>query len=1027
MNPSRTLMGLALALSLVIPATAAANPASDWHEIHYGSRVYYVHASELTALKPGQQAALYTSDKATQSAYYKLEKDASGKLYLVHADQKFAATDVTAHPGTTSSGSHPQGATGGAGAGPAGVDPDVRALVRGDALIAATQAARLHAEHMLQALKKQNPALYAAIQKVSATPDGKAKADQAIKTLDAQKAPLQLDAHISQAIAQALGLSDAPSAPSTGTGSTGTAQTGPAPTTPAKAETVIQKLNKAQADSDKKKDIQSAISQWVLHQGNDAFVDPKYRSGPGVDQRLTGSIPDAVGQWMTALNKPELVSKLYVCVMSINASADKLPAWSKDILMPQGKMILADLYGNHLMTAMKGWTIAVGSATLDGSTVKPGAYAGAPVPLADWVTALLGNSTGGAAKAANDAYTDTRSPGEIGNNIAQNDTGDNVPRVPGGSNANGGGSAVGGSGGGSFSEMFTQQGYVWPVTLKDGSAPRYLSIEIVSHTDPSSHQVVNELGIYDITSNYPSGSGPSGIYGRRFPVNQQGSGPQPLKTGGYPYNLSMNIANGDEQITIKGPAGQSASFTLSQLLQQRSNYVSQSAPVASINGQTFRVVGEPPGTYDYFAADSSGKLSGDPSTPALSVASVGQPPLDSNGNANPAAQSPMGFIGNGSDGNPLFYYSVWDPANSRYVAKSCVDLGAPCTFPAPAPSSTGTAGTSTTSPATTAPAPTGPGTTTPGTTSPSSTTPTPTPPSNQTAALSDCTLDPTSPSYSGPVFSDAKMFLVSKPDGKPWSYLLNPAGKGDGFFLCVDGDETISGMGIPVWKHTRESASGKYLIVESVSVDPPLNDPTKVTDPSPDTPKQGVNTSVGGSTVKQWDQYYIAKSKLGHDALATLKSNNKFLQIGQDYTFHYVFPQQVTDAMMVQVIFDQATVSNPQEAANLVDNAMHQGDAQNAPFTTDKASFDKIKSFVQAEVTKAKGAGLQTVKVNIHLFTATELPTNADGAPLTVVGFKDYASNPSDPVAKLDNLLYCGGANPHLQENSCPQSHPGNN
>lgn len=1039
MNPSRSLMGLALGLLLAAAAPAGAQGASAWQVIASNGRQYFITDAALQALRPGTQTTLYQKKDKGQPAAAKLEKDAHGHLFVVEAGMRFAASRGSS--GSTSSHRAPatrsrtaarkpasHGRSAAAPRRPQGVTQDVWAMVLADSQIAASDKA--HAARALQKVKAASRQDFAAI---AAAP--KSARDAAIVHVAQRVGSGPVGADVHAAIAAdlaAAGTSGAPAGANPQMLGQPRSMSRPGQQTNALTsdDPLFLISDKLEHDPAARQDIEARLARYILRRGAGAFVEPSYIEGPQVAQRLSTVAHSWVDARIKKDGSPKAVAELYY-VMGV----EQVPAWAGtsgtlhdtlNVMTKSGRT-----YPGKLEEGMKGWEVSSGTAKLEGHGVKPGAYAGAPVKLEDWVFGFLES----AADVAKHAYEDRRQKDEVIGSIGAHDQNGGVP-VPGGTRA--GAVKPSGASAAGFEEIFLNAGKVWNVALDPSKPPRKLSVRMVSRFDLTSKQMVNELAVYDITET------PYNIYGRQFPLDQAG-GSIPLKQGGYPYNLSISVVNGKREISLSGPNGQKLDTSQDELLGLRAK-AAGNAPVRVINGQVYRREGEP-GSYAYFAADASGKLL-DANTPALVGAAVGKPPVDQEGRPNPPAMAPLGFIGKGD--KRQFYYNVWDPEQGMLVAKPCSaiktgdsdqynDAGhAKCDFPPPpAP----------TTPANQTPAP---GSQTPPAESSTTVSNTPAPsttdtaPSKPDAHAADPTKGPEETEGDPSKFSEAcglgageltvgtpAVPLTYAPDS-PWTFFLNPAGQPNGYYLCINGDarQTIYGDGIPIWQKTRKE--GNFLIIESIKTSE-MVDPEKAKAGHVDGAEfkaPGLDHEV---TLAERHIHYIPLARLDPKVLATRKDR---VTVEKDESADYITDVRTKQATDIEVpLSDIGT--DPDKVRAAVERAFGEGDAATSVFSKakDPASYQKIIDFIGQEIVKhddGKAPLIDQPKIILHLYVDKEMPETSDPATVVEIFARGFVAGTVKgkpniaPYTDYDKLVYCYQKHQLERESYHDAGHKGN-
>ncbi len=194
-----------------------------------------------------------------------------------------------------------------------------------------------------------------------------------------------------------------------------------------------------------------------------------------------------------------------------------------------------------------------------------------------------------------------------------------------------------------------------------GQGLQELSIKVYSRQDMTTGQMVDEIGVFNITDH-------SHIFGQRFPVLPPTNGkiyladlsssPNPNKAPSVPLTIGS-----DGGISL----GSAATTSLSDLLARRRAQVAQSGLVAAVGGQNFRVIGQggAKGSLLYFACDKDGKLLGNGQHPdaMAAVNQIGQDGLLS----TVTTPVPLGFIGKNQNGKSQFWFLQWDPVLQNFV------------------------------------------------------------------------------------------------------------------------------------------------------------------------------------------------------------------------------------------------------------------------------------------------------------------------------------------------------------------------
>ena len=185
-----------------------------------------------------------------------------------------------------------------------------------------------------------------------------------------------------------------------------------------------------------------------------------------------------------------------------------------------------------------------------------------------------------------------------------------------------------------------------------------LSIKMYSRLDPFSKQMVNEIGVFNITDK-------DNIYGQRFPA----SGPQDWKVYLTPTsspdakpNVPLHIS-ADGKITLG-----SLATSRDELLALRKAQVENSGQLNVINGQYFKIIGQggAMGSLLYFACDKNGKLKNDGAHPDLAAVVNAVTPDGQQSNLPDPVH--LGFVGDGADGKPQYWDLRWNSDLQSFMA-----------------------------------------------------------------------------------------------------------------------------------------------------------------------------------------------------------------------------------------------------------------------------------------------------------------------------------------------------------------------
>ncbi len=185
-----------------------------------------------------------------------------------------------------------------------------------------------------------------------------------------------------------------------------------------------------------------------------------------------------------------------------------------------------------------------------------------------------------------------------------------------------------------------------------------LSIKMYSRLDPFSNQMVNEIGVFNITDK-------DNIYGQRFPA----VGPQDWKVYLTPPSSSSTRPNVPLHISADGKITLgSLSTSRDELLALRKAQVEASGQLNVINGQYFKIIGQggAMGSLLYFACDKDGKLKNDGTHPDL--AAVVNTVTPDGQQSNLPDPIHLGFVGNNEEGRPQYWDLRWNPDLQSFVA-----------------------------------------------------------------------------------------------------------------------------------------------------------------------------------------------------------------------------------------------------------------------------------------------------------------------------------------------------------------------
>ena len=227
------------------------------------------------------------------------------------------------------------------------------------------------------------------------------------------------------------------------------------------------------------------------------------------------------------------------------------------------------------------------------------------------------------------------------------------------------------------------------ITDKKAGTGRDISIKIYTIRDPKTHQLSQQIGIFDYSN--PGGGGtPSGIYGRRYPTGKNIDQSITLAPDGPTFHLTIN--NGVVTFTKEGDAKPQIKTTIAALTNLRLAQVQNQGYEEKIGDQNFKVMGQggANGSLLLFPCDKNGNVTSTMPEAMADVNKLGPDGYVQNLDASPQKTS-LGFFppGIGQDGNPIgkFYYMKAEgQGNDAYFAPVVCDPQKEkekCDFPPP--------------------------------------------------------------------------------------------------------------------------------------------------------------------------------------------------------------------------------------------------------------------------------------------------------------------------------------------------------
>ncbi len=203
-------------------------------------------------------------------------------------------------------------------------------------------------------------------------------------------------------------------------------------------------------------------------------------------------------------------------------------------------------------------------------------------------------------------------------------------------------------------EQLYQDGAVtgWVVTNPETGAGRWISVKYFTSRDPQTHQLIQQVGVFDYTEN------PSEIYGRRYPV---GAGAKDVDADNLDIvpnrsQFHLTIQNGEVTVSAAGSSQPAIKTSIQNLKQLRLAQVNKEGYNETIGNQTYKVIGQggAKGALLFFKEDSKGQVSDlDPAA----MAQVNQM-TDSGVQDLPSTpyNTGLGFFDTGSGGASQFWY-----------------------------------------------------------------------------------------------------------------------------------------------------------------------------------------------------------------------------------------------------------------------------------------------------------------------------------------------------------------------------------
>ncbi len=238
-------------------------------------------------------------------------------------------------------------------------------------------------------------------------------------------------------------------------------------------------------------------------------------------------------------------------------------------------------------------------------------------------------------------------------------------------------------------EQLYQDGAVtgWVVTNSATGAGRWISVKYFTSRDPQTHQLIQQVGVFDYTEN------PAEIYGRRYAV---GSGAKDVDADNLDLvpnrsQFHLTIKNGEVTVSAAGSSQPAIKTNIQNLKQLRLAQVNKEGYDEKIGNQTYKVIGQggAKGALLFFKEDNKGQVSDfDP----VAMAEVNQ--MTDNGVQDlPATpyNTYLGFFDTGAGGAAQFWYmrrvnngdmSYFQPVPCQ--EKDAKEVGEKCKWP-PAP------------------------------------------------------------------------------------------------------------------------------------------------------------------------------------------------------------------------------------------------------------------------------------------------------------------------------------------------------
>lgn len=227
------------------------------------------------------------------------------------------------------------------------------------------------------------------------------------------------------------------------------------------------------------------------------------------------------------------------------------------------------------------------------------------------------------------------------------------------------------------------------ITDRKAGTGRDISIKIYTTRDPVTHQLSQQIGIFDYSN--PGGGGtPSGIYGRRYPTGKNIDQSITLAPDGPAFHLT--IKNGSVTFTKEGDKNPQITTTIAALTNLRLSQIQNQGYEEKIGDQTFKVMGQggANGSLLLFPCDKNGNVTSTIPEAMADVNKLGPDGYVQNLDASPQKTS-LGFFppGIGQDGNPIgkFYYMKAEgQGNDAYFAPVVCDPQKEkekCDFPPP--------------------------------------------------------------------------------------------------------------------------------------------------------------------------------------------------------------------------------------------------------------------------------------------------------------------------------------------------------